>query len=396
MARDQIDTDLLIARANDLVGRLVDGRSLDRLLATMIDYEVQPAFLWHQPYAEVRAAAETAIDALRPHVEGLEGADKDILDEMARALLVFDQDPSKGLLALAMQPRYYSIPDSLLDPPTRDSRVLAAIPELAERIDKRGLLDIADRWDPRPDVLFVGRWAVPYHQLLRRSFSSRVNDMLVGHLLNLRRTGLQVRIAIDERRMHPRSEHVRFEERDTWSGPPFRESRIDDPAVRRTEVTTYGWPIGVTRLPWEADERVSVRTSLADGIRTVEIEEITAPSPRSASGLHLVRYLHAQRDIGRHVFVHADGAVRYYIPASYEARREARWPTGTGDDSVDRRKVWRVDGDMGTARWSELVALWFRGSRLVLEALQGLGGPLGGSPLVLDHDDGFMRPEVRA
>ena len=59
---------------------------------------------------------------------------------------------------------------SLLDVPPASSRTLTILPELLEELDNRGLLDI-EGLDARPDILDVKDWAMPYHQLLRRSFS---------------------------------------------------------------------------------------------------------------------------------------------------------------------------------------------------------------------------------
>lgn len=37
------------------------------------------------------------------------------------------------------------------------------------------------------------------------------------------------------------------------------------------------------------------------------------------------------------------------------------------------RKVFRMDGEIETDQWSQVTALWFRGNKLVLEYLSGLG-----------------------
>ncbi|OGO53773.1 MAG: hypothetical protein A2Z32_10655 [Chloroflexi bacterium RBG_16_69_14] len=66
-----------------------------------------------------------------------------------------------------------------------------------------------------------------------------------------------------------------------------------------------------------------------------------------------------------------DGAVRYYRPDAYEARRAADWPHGEGQPD-GRRKVFRINGSIDTAAWSNLTALWFRGNELVCEALATL------------------------
>lgn len=65
--------------------------------------------------------------------------------------------------------------------------------------------------------------------------------------------------------------------------------------------------------------------------------------------------------------------MRFYDRKAYEGRRRVRWPSGAADQPVNRRKVFRVDGAMATPEWVEIVAQWFRGSELALEALTELG-----------------------
>lgn len=372
MTSATIDVDMLAERARALVVRLLGEDSLESLVGMMLDYEVSPTFLWSELAPPVTAAAARLGDELRPSVAALAGEDLEIVAMMSNTL-IFDSDPARGLLELATPAGYFAIPPSLLEAPSPDSRVLTALPALGLNIDSRGLLVLDKIFEPAPDVLFVRDWAVPYHQFLRRGFGSRVNDVLLAQLLKLWRAGLSVRVAVDERRLHPRSEHRRFEERDYWSGPPLTDTWLDDARHAGPDIRWHGWPAGVQLLPWEtAGDHVAVRASLTGATRTIEIEEVTADVLERYCDVQLVRYVHAERDIERHVFTHLDGAVRYYDRSVYEARRIIRWPTVDGESPSGRRKVFRVDGDMDTAPWVEVVASWFRGNRLVLEALEGL------------------------
>ena len=368
-----LDLEALAWDAESLVVRCVGEQALTDLVEAMLDFETFPVFLWgHQP-AAVASKASALVNALGPCLERPSAEARRIIAEMSRAL-VFHHDRAKGLLELATRPRFGHLPAALLAPPELSSRVLSAIPWLGDHMDNRGLLKLTPRMQPQPDVLYVGEWAIPYNQFLRRGFGSRINDGLVSELLRLQAQGAAVRIAIDERRMHPRSAHARVFEFDFWSGPPFTAVALDDPQRRGVDVRWHGWPDGAGLLPWEIDEHASVRTALVGSIRTIEIEEVTSPSLVRDSSVQLVRYVHAERDVERHVFVHTDGAVRFYDRAVYEGRREVRWPTGPENDPIGRRKVFRVDGAIATSDWAEVVAQWFRGNRMILEALAGLGG----------------------
>jgi hypothetical protein len=340
----------------------------------MLDCEVAPVFLWRDDYASLAAVAGEVHLRLDASLASATHADEELIRSML-GLGIFDPDPARALLEGATALGYFTIPVSLLRSPTRASRVLTRFPHLADRIDERGLLPISGL-AAQPDVLFVADMAVPFHQLLRRGFGSRVNDVLIAALIGLAGQGHSVALAIDERRMHPRPEHLRIEERDYWSGPPLSFERLDNPDGRAPEILQHGWPVGTELLSWEIDENVSVRTRLDGTRRTVEIEEISKPSLEVFSEFQLVRYVHAERDISRHTFTHLDGAVRYYDRGRYEARRGERWPTEEANSPTGRRKVFRVDGDLTDEQWLSAVALWFRGNRLIFEAL-AIGDPEG-------------------
>ena len=368
-----LDLDELAWDADAFVVGHLGEEGLDELVAAMLDFEVFPIFLWARQPAEVAEKASSLADALRPHLEGRDEVGANLVEKMSRAL-VFDRDPAKGLLELATSPQFRHIPASLLRPPSRDSKVLQALPWLDDHLDNRGLLTVSGSMDPQPDVVFIGEWAIPYHQFLRRGFDARVNDALVVELLRLREKGATVQVAIDERRMYPRQHYRRVLEFDFWGGPHFTEASLDDPARRGADIRWHGWPSGAELLPWELDEHASVRTALDGTLRTIEIEEVTRPSLVRDSDVQLVRYVHALRDIERHVFTHVDGAVRFYDRDVYEGRRSARWPDGPSNEPLGRRKVFRADGSIGTSDWCEVVTQSFRGNRLVLEALAELGG----------------------
>ena len=368
-AKSNIDVDRLQNDAQAVVARLIGDAALGDLVTAMLDHETPPVFLWRLDYPTLKAIAERTERDLRDCLDALRDEDKVLLAEIRR--LPFDRDPARALLEMATSPGYFALPASLLQPPEPSTRVFATLPRLIGRLDNRGLVDITGL-DARPDALFVDEWAIPYHQFLRRSFSSGINDALIGVLVLQARSGLRVHMAVDERRIHRAREHLRWEERDYWNGPALSETRLDDPHRHKVEVLVHRWPADAVQLPWDNVEQASVRTTLDGHLRTIEIEEVIDPARNAKCEFQLVRYVHAQRDIERHSFVHLDGAVRFYGPQAYEARRAARWPTADRQQPAGRRKVFRVDGDMDAATWSELVALWFRGNELVREALQAL------------------------
>lgn len=367
-----IDGDRLGEDAAEVVRRLIGQQPLDELVQAMLDHEVPPVFLWRRDYPTLDEVKGRVESALRAHLDDATTDDRTLIGTAQR--LYFESDPARALLALGTGPGYFAVPESLVGLPDPSSRVFSRVPGLVDRLDNRGLLDISGL-DAQPDILFVDDWAIPYHQFLRRGFSSRPNDLLIAGLLRQSRDGLSVHLAIDERRIHRRGEHLRIEERDYWFGPPMVESRLDDPDQRAPEVLVHAWPADKERLPWDNVEMAIIRTSLDGVVRTIEIEELIDPALNVKCEYQLVRYAHAQRDIERNMFIHLDGAVRFYDPVAYQARRAVPWPRAEAEQPVGRRKTFRIDGDMDTKVWADLVACWFRGNELVLEALVGMSAP---------------------
>lgn len=367
-----IDVAARQSQATTITEELIGGEALHRLAQGMLDHEIPPAFLWRGivPPLNVEAEALQAKLELAVESNGKMSAVRSVLAGMPG----LDRDPTKALLQLATSHAYFEIPETLLGLPSKTSRVFSAIPQLAGRLDDRGLVHLTDlRATPRA-VLLDG-YALSYHQLLRRGFGSHVNDALLDYLLRLRRQmGLELRAAIDERRLRLAKDYREWVERDYWFGPHLTEEVLDaiDPKPT-TLVHRWADPDDPRRL-FDTSEEFTVRLTLDGRIRTVEAEELVVPR-RAASGSSfiLVRYLHAQRDISRRVFIHCDGAVRAYLPETYERRRNLQGLPRNDKDLVSRyRKLFRVDGDIATDEWSQIVALWFRGNHLALEALEGL------------------------
>jgi hypothetical protein len=341
------------------------------LLRTILDLGVAPIFMFQDDRPRLVEIRERAADRLRDWVEEHPAVAGDLVSRLPEALQY--DDLVESLLEAAPYDDYLHLPHSVFELPSNQSPVFAAVPELLTRVDDDGLVYVGG-FDARPHGLFVGRFSLHYHQLLRRGFSSNIHYELVDTLLGIaRRSGLVcARIAVDERRLRQRDEYQELFERDYWYGPAISEAKLDDlthvgdtvhgdPECGKSIVSPY-WAVSVR---WTADRN--------DFCKTVEIEEFL-PLREGDSGPVLSRYLHAIRDTDLRAFTHCDGAVKAYD--------RGRYPTSLAEfarrgRSLRYRKVFRLDGQMSADDWSRVTALWFRGNRLVLEYLTGLaaGGP---------------------
>ncbi len=340
--------------------RIKLGSAYDKLLEVMVDLATPPIFLFHDDRARVVALRAEAVAIL----DGWEQNEPGVLAALAAGLpdvLQLDS-PCEALLKATTWSSYFELPEAALGPPDPESRVLRAVPGLLARLDADGLVDISGL-DARPHGLLLDGYSLHYHQFLRRGFSSNIHYELIGKVLGLAdRHGLTARLAIDDRRLRQREEHQEVEEKDFWYGKPLSDRFLDD--VHEVGETFHGDRAGGLSIlnPYAG---LSVRWTADGHLKTVEIEEFMPP-PEAGQEWVLARYLHAIRDTHERAFIHCDGAVKAYKPATYPAVQGEFARRGKGDHY---RKLFRVDGSLTSEEWSQLAASWFRGNRLILEYL---------------------------
>jgi len=358
-----MSTDEVAAAVRDRLGPLYE-----ELVAVMIDLGVSPLYLSSDRWDRLVDVRTRAFDALHVWSADDPAGFKAVASKVPTELQ--SDDDATSLLEAATQTDFFVIADSTFRPPTAEDRAFASAPGLLERLDADGLVFL-DGLNAQPHGLLHGDRSFHYHQLLRRSFMSNVNYELVGTLTGIAASSsVRVRVALDERRMRYRAEHDAILERDHWYGPPLDDAILDDLHSLLGE-TVHGdpregrsshHPYVATFFHWTRG------TGREDFYKTVEIEELVAVA-QDEDGLVLARYLHAIRDTQRRVFIHCDGAVKAYERASYprfvKDFRERERP-------AHYRKVFRLDGEIRTEQWSNVVAQWFRGNLLVKEYLSGL------------------------
>lgn len=346
--------------------RTILGPLYDEMLQVMIDLATPPVFLFADDRARLVDVRERSAAILRAWAADHSDDAAALVNLLPRVMQ--GPDVAESLLETSPWADYFRLPASTFELPRVDAPVFAALPSLLELADDDGLLDV-DGVDARPHGLFIDDFSLHYHQLLRRGFGSNIHYDLIGSVLGLARRKEEVcaRIAIDERRLRRRDEHREVEERDYWYGPQLDETKLDD--LTALGETIHGdpecgrsilCPYWAASIRWKRDG--------AGPMKSVEVEEFM-PRSDEASGLVLVRYLHAIRDVERRAFVHCDGAVKAYDRSAYPTVLEDFPRRGKG---LHYRKVFRLDGPLTANEWSHVTALWFRGNPLVLEYLAGL------------------------
>jgi hypothetical protein len=341
------------------------GVQFDALVQAMLDQGVPPIFVargWSDSLDEIYQASLAVVRRF------IERVDPDAAAQMRDQLPwhLKDGDLAEGLLEWGTHDPYFAIPETVYEHGRPESRVFRAIPQLWENVDEDGLLEM-DGLEATDQAVFVDEYALHYHQFLRRHFNSHINDSLIGVLLVVARRGNRLRLAIDDRRLRPATNYSAYAERDYWHGPPLSDAFLDDPHAVGT--TVHGDPHVGDEL--SGFSRFFVYWRMDDAqYKVVQMEELVTDDANHYGPYRLLRYLHSIRDIATGSFVHCDGAVRAYDELAYETRRAETMPPSTR--STHYRKVFRIDGSIGTDEWSEIVARWFRHNTLALEYLHGI------------------------
>jgi hypothetical protein len=362
------------AESRRIAAEVVGDSALDHLGQAMLDHETPP-FRLGMASGIVGELFEPIRQRLSTWVEGLDKRSRTALAETFPDT-GYRRDLAQSVVQFAVHADYFALPESIyrsvLDP---SSRVLAALPDLAAITDTDGLVNISGLRATR-ECLFIGDYALSFHQLLRRSFTSSVNDTLMQALLDGVAAGEieDLRVAIDDRRLRLANEHQSWIEKDFWNGPPITETGLDRMEGEYPVVTVHGRPVGAEAAPWDPYDRFAVRWSIGPGPheKTMEAEELVEPGSVAQNPLVLLRFAHAIRDTTRQTFRHLDGAVRTYTPEAYARRRNMQFATAADGINTHYRKVFRADGPISTQRWADIVAAWFRGNELALEYLGGL------------------------
>lgn len=278
-----------------------------------------------------------------------------ILDRLARSIVQF--------AVAAEQIDFRTIVRSA----TEASVVLERLPEIRECLDDDGLLVLDDRFHLHDGGIFYQDFVLHYHHLLRRGYMSNPNYDFLGAFAQYFRASAKentFRIAIDHSRIMERQWYQEIVEMDTWRGPPFDASTLDDPAavgltvIGRNQNSLFGHTNSLlfTDFLW----------TYRNEIKTFQVEEVS-DAGYLFGPFNLNRYVHAERNIATRVLRHFDGAVKVYRKEEYAARISTHLPEVP--PSCTKPKLFRIDGNIAIDEWIDLVSLFMKGNEMVIEYL---------------------------
>jgi len=264
----------------------------------------------------------------------------------------------------AVERSYFSFKE-VINENIQSSAVLKIYPELSDFFDKDGLLNISHDVILHDGGIEYKKHMLHYHQLLRRGYTSNPNfDFTARFLRYYQKTKSKnnFRVAIDHRRIMPKEFYSQIIEFDTWFGPSFNKTKIDDPAaigltvVKRNKNSLFELTnkLDYTEFFW----------SYHDGIKTFEIEEIS-DQDYCFENYNFNRYIHSERDIGDKITRHIDGAVKVYLKNTYADRKNSHIPKEM--KCYKKIKLWRIDGDIDLDSWKDLISFFYKGNEMIIE-----------------------------
>lgn len=258
-----------------------------------------------------------------------------------------------------------------------NSEVFKIYPELQKVTDDDGLLYLDDRFRLSDSGIEYKDHVLQYHQFLRRRYTSQPNFDFLGTFINYysESNGInEFRIAIDHRRVMPKEFFQRIVELDTWYGPRFDRSKLDDPSATGVTVVKLQISGPMKRLFFSGLERTEFFWSYRDGIKTFQAEEVSEES-NIHDAYYLNRYVHSERDVAHQILRHFDGAVKIYLKDAYAERLAKIMPDQP--KSHWKPKLFRIDarkdeagsyiGGINIDNWIELTSMFFKGNVMVIE-----------------------------
>ncbi|MNG84186.1 hypothetical protein D3C79_429210 [compost metagenome] len=188
---------------------------------------------------------------------------------------------------------------------------------------------------------------------------------------------IEVAIALDYDRIKIDVSDYGYAEFDTWFGAPFEEgivnikdgiSKLKPPmGIEARVVNILFNEIYSLDIKWDTKGYIKTFQSLEFSNENVIIE-------LQGEIFHPAKYIHAEFDIKSGLFRHFDGAIHFYTPTEYIARRDSDFNHTFKSKSqlkAKAKKIFKLDGKITKELWLEFTCHFFTGNPLILEYFTG-------------------------
>lgn len=184
-------------------------------------------------------------------------------------------------------------------------------------------------------------------------------------------------LSIDHDRVRINVNNSIYMERDQWFGAQFQTtiSDIEDGIVKlvpppELDAFDVDFMFGNTYS-------LDIKWSSKNGIKVFQAEEFKADNSRiikNGQEYHPVKYIHAEFDNNLGIFRHFDGAIHFYTHDEYLQRRDKDFNYNSKNNlqlKTLSQKLFKINGQIQTEDWVNLVSHYLTGNPLILEYFEG-------------------------
>lgn len=222
-------------------------------------------------------------------------------------------------------------------------------------------------------------YIVMAHPYFRRGFYENSNfaPRFIDLFWGLKKSELDLYIAIDFNRVRINVDDSLYMERDTWYGARFNK-----------EIRQISDDVSKLRPPLDLDNHyISVFFNNAysldtlwetkNNIKTFQAEEFKTEEVKiqiNGKDFYPVRYIHAEFDLDKNVFRHFDGAVHFYNEVEYYQRRDSDFNYNNKNSlqiKSNSRKLFKMNGSVDTDTFILYTSHFFVSNPLIIEYFEG-------------------------
>jgi hypothetical protein len=270
---------------------------------------------------------------------------------------------------------------------------------IPDKKDKEGLYDMnALMTRFTKTVAAKGEFKSPQYDmfvtpLFRRGFVEYSNFQpgFLNKLWNYSNKEVNAYIALDENRVRVDTKAARTMEFDHWFGPKFNADiatipddivkLVPPPEVKGSFQLGFFADAYALDIKWyttvHTDKNKVTGIEIKTPVKAFQAEEFKQEYTTvkiDGKVYHPVRYLHAEFNLEKKFFQHFDGALHFYTPDEYFARRDADFHYNLKNNNqikTKSEKLFKFDGKMPVEDWVSFCSLFFLQNPLIIEYFEG-------------------------
>lgn len=227
--------------------------------------------------------------------------------------------------------------------------------------------------------LFGEKFSLFANRLFRRGFYPTANYapnfLNVFWGLNIPRTTSYLSLDLD--RVRVGNDHRIYFESDTWFGPKF----CDDISLIKDGVSKLRPPLDIDEslLSFFFNDAYSldIKWSTKGNIKTFQLLEFfngNITVNQVGETLYPARYIHAEFDLNKGLFVHFDGAVQFFTESEYYLRRDSDFNHDNKSSNQVKgkyEKLFKINGEIQVKDWLSLCGQFCTSNPLIIEYFTG-------------------------